>query len=88
MTQLQISLSDKAAEIVAREVQARGLAGPSEYIQELVLQEHEAIRAEIDALILEGLNSGPAFPIDDEWWERKRKELNAALISSENTSGR
>lgn len=82
MTQLQISLSDKAAAIVAREVQVRGLAGPSEYIQELVLQQHEAIRAEIDALILEGLNSGPAFPIDDEWWERKRAELQEQLTQS------
>jgi hypothetical protein len=79
MTRLQISLSDKAAEIVARAVKARGLAGPSEYIQELVLQEHQAIRAEIDALILEGLNSGPAFPIDAEWWKRKRTEWLAEL---------
>jgi hypothetical protein len=79
MTQLQISLSDKAAEIVAREVKARGLAGPSEYIQELVLQEHEAIRAEIDALLLEGLDSEPKFPVDAAWWERKRTEKRARL---------
>lgn len=79
MTQLQISLSDEAARIVEREVKARGLPGPSEFIQSLVLQQPETIRAEIDALILEGLNSGPAFPVDDEWWERKRSEWLSEL---------
>ena len=79
MTQLQISLSDEAARIVEREVKARGLPGPSEFIQSLVLQKHGTIRTEIDALILEGLDSGPAFPVDEEWWRRKRAELQARL---------
>jgi len=74
MTQLQISLSDEAAQIIDREVKARGLRDPSEFIQSLVLQEHDAIKGEIEALIAEGINSGPAFPIDDQWWEQKRLE--------------
>ena len=79
MTQIQISLTDEAAEIIDREVKARGLSGPSEFIQSLVLQEGVALRTEIDALILEGLDSGPAFPVDDAWWEKKRAELQARL---------
>ena len=77
MTQLQISLSDEAAEIIVREVKARGLASPGEFIQALVLREDAASNAETDALILEGLDSGPAFPVDDKWWENKRAELVA-----------
>jgi len=79
MTQLQISLTDEAAKIIEREVKVRGLTGPSEFIQALVLQENAA--SSIDALILEGLDSGPAFPVDDKWWERKRAELQARLDS-------
>ena len=75
MTQIRISLSDAAAEIVEREVKARGLSGPSEYIQSLVLQEHTASRSAIDSLIIQGLDSGAAFPLDDDWWERKRAEV-------------
>ena len=47
MTQLQISLTEEAAEIIEREVKARGLAGPSEFIQALVLQENAASRTAI-----------------------------------------
>lgn len=79
MTQLHISLTEEAAAIIQREVKARGLAGPSEFIQALVLQQDSTSKAAIDALILEGLDSGPAFPADDNWWERKRAELQARL---------
>ncbi|MBL8851799.1 MAG: hypothetical protein JNG89_19135 [Planctomycetaceae bacterium] len=79
MTHIQISLTDEVAKIIDREVKARGLAGPGEFIEALVLQESTASRTAIDALILEGLDSGPAFPVDEEWWERKRAELQARL---------
>lgn len=39
---------------------------------------------ELDALLLEGLDSGPAFPVDDAWWRRKRAELKERLKQSRN----
>ncbi len=45
----------------------------SEYVRELIRKDlqREAI-AQVDELLLEGLNSGPAVPMADEGWQELR----------------
>jgi antitoxin ParD1/3/4 len=33
----------------------------------------------VEALLLEGLDSGEKIEISDEWWEKKREELRERL---------
>lgn len=77
---------------VARESDAaerNRLVQAMESLQDLVDADHRAIDSgsiasspEIDALLLDGLNSGPPFPVDRAWWERKRADLKEQLKQS------
>lgn len=55
---------------------AGGYSTPSEYLREL-LRKDQKQRAEekLEALLLEGLNSGEPIEITPEYWERKRAQL-------------
>ncbi|REJ80050.1 MAG: ribbon-helix-helix protein, CopG family [Planctomycetota bacterium] len=79
MPQLQISLSDEAVDFIEREAKARGLRTSSELIQELVDREQANSRNELDQMLIDSLDSGPAFPITDEWWEQKRAQAAASM---------
>jgi len=48
----------------------------SEYVRELIRRDlqRDAI-AKVDALLLEGLNSGEPVPIDAQWWKDRHVEL-------------
>lgn len=76
MTSLNISLPSSLKEYVENQVQQSGFSTPSEYIRTLVRDDQKR-RAEqkLEALLLEGLNSGEPIEITPEYWERKRTEL-------------
>ena len=76
MTSLNISLSSSLKEFVETQVQESGFSTPSEYIRNLVRDDQKR-RAEekLEALLLEGLNSGEPIEITPEYWEKKRTQL-------------
>lgn len=76
MTSLNISLPESLKEYVEVQVSAGGYSTPSEYVRELLRQDQKQ-RAEekLEALLLEGLNSGEPIEISPEYWERKRAQL-------------
>lgn len=76
MTSLNISLPESLKEYVEVQVAAGGYSTPSEYLRELLRQDQKQ-RAEqkLEALLLEGLNSGDPIEITPEYWERKRTQL-------------
>lgn len=63
-------------EFVENQVQENGFSTPSEYIRSLV-REDQKRRAEekLEALLLEGLNSGSPIEVTPEFLERKRAQV-------------
>jgi len=76
MASLNISLPQSLKEYVEHQVSSGGYSTPSEYLRELLRQDQKQ-RAEqkLEALLLEGLNSGDPIEITPEYWERKRAQL-------------
>jgi antitoxin ParD1/3/4 len=76
MTTMNVSLPDDLKVFVDEQVATGGYGTTSEYIRELIREARKhAARQRLEALLLEGLNSGPATPMTDEWWAERRREL-------------
>ena len=76
MTSLNISLPQTLKDFVEGQVDTCGFSTPSEYVRALIRDDQKR-RAEerLEALLLEGLNSGEPIEITPEYWERKRAQL-------------
>ena len=76
LTSLNISLPLSLKEYVETQVQESGFSTPSEYIRNLVRDDQKRrAEAKLEALPLEGLNSGEPIEITPEYWEKKRAQL-------------
>lgn len=75
MTSMNISLPESLRSFVEEQVETEGYGTASEYIRELL---REAKRKKedkrIEALLIEGLDSGPAIEVTPEWWEQFKSE--------------
>jgi len=76
LASLNISLPQPLKDYVEAQVKEGGYSTPSEYVRELVRRDQKQ-RAEerLEALLLEGLNSGEPIEITPEYWENKRRQL-------------
>jgi antitoxin ParD1/3/4 len=76
MTTMNISLPETMKDFVDNQVQEGGYSTSSEYVRDLIRRD-QIRRAEqhLAALIMEGLESGPAIPADEDYWTRKRAAL-------------
>jgi antitoxin ParD1/3/4 len=76
MTSLNISLPQSLKDYVEDQVSTRGYSTPSEYLRELLrLDQKQRAEEKLEALLLEGLNSGSPIEITPDYWERKRTLL-------------
>ena len=76
MATLNISLPDTMKAFVEAEVAEGGYNTTSEYFRALVRQaQDQKARAQLEALLLEGLSSGEATPMTPEDWEDIRREV-------------
>jgi antitoxin ParD1/3/4 len=76
MSSLNISLPQSLKDYVEGQVKEGSYSTPSEYVRELLRQDQKRRAAEkLEALLLEGLNSGDPIKITPEYWENKRREL-------------
>lgn len=82
MTPLNISLPETIQSFVEQQVELGGYSNVSEYILHLILQE-QAKASRIEALLLEGLDSGEPIEVTDDWWEQKGVELMQGLQSTQ-----
>ena len=69
---MNISLPDTLKEFVDQQVARRGFGTSSEYIRELI--RHDQERAELRALLLEGLAS-PEELVDEAWFDSLRQGI-------------
>jgi antitoxin ParD1/3/4 len=78
---MNISLPDTLKRYVEQRVTEGGYGNTSEYIRELIRQDRDLRKAQaqerLEALLLEGLDSGEPVHATPEWFERRRDELIA-----------
>ena len=76
MTTVNISVPDSMKTFIDEQVAKGGYSTTSEYIRQLLRQEAERVaQARLEILLLEGLDSGEAIEINDDWWQQKRIQL-------------
>jgi antitoxin ParD1/3/4 len=75
MPTLHISLPESMQRFVEEQAKNRGYRTASEYLQTLIKEAQlQQAREELDAKLLEGLDSGPATPMTaGDWDELKRR---------------
>ncbi len=74
---LNISLPPSLKDYLDDQVKEGGYDTPSEYISELVREDQQRkAQARLEALLLEGINSGEPIEATPEYWERKRSQLS------------
>lgn len=89
MASLNISLPQTLKDYVEDQVRDSGYSTPSEYVRELLRQDqHRRAEQKLEALLLEGLNSGDPIKITPEYWESKRKQLVARHTARKTSAGR
>ncbi|MFH1741439.1 MAG: type II toxin-antitoxin system ParD family antitoxin [bacterium] len=76
METMNVALPVEMKEFVRDEVSQGGYSSTSEYIRALIRGEQKRkAEARLEALLLEGLNSGERIEVTDEYWQKKRAEL-------------
>ncbi|MUH00437.1 type II toxin-antitoxin system ParD family antitoxin [Scytonema sp. UIC 10036] len=76
MTTLNISLPEAMRAFIDEEVAKGGYSTASEYIRDLIRQaQKKAEEKKLEAMLLEGLDSGEPIEVTDEWWEQKRAQI-------------
>ncbi|MBD2179640.1 type II toxin-antitoxin system ParD family antitoxin [Planktothrix sp. FACHB-1355] len=76
MTNVNISLPESMRVFIEDQVTKGGYSTASEYIYHLIHQEQNRLaQAQMEELLLEGLDSGEPIEVTDEWWEQKRTDL-------------
>jgi antitoxin ParD1/3/4 len=80
METMNIALPEAMKHFVQERVAAGGYSSVSEYVRELIRADQKRKAEErIDALLLEGLDSGPPIPVTTEYWEEKKRRLTERL---------
>ncbi len=81
MTSMNVSLPEELKEYVEAQTKS-GYSTPSEYVRELIRGDQKRRSKEkLDALLLEGLNSGESIPVDAKFWSDLKHEALAKLES-------
>lgn len=77
MTSLNVSLPKPLKDYIDKRVVAGGYSTPSEYICELVHADRRRhYQAKLEALLLEGLESGPGIEVNEKFWAERHRRLS------------
>ena len=76
MDTMNIALPESLKQFVQERVTEGGYSSVSEYMRELIrLDQKRKTEERIDALLLEGINSGEPTAVTPEYWEEKKRKL-------------
>ena len=76
MQTMSISLPEPLKEFVDEQVNSGRHSSASDYVRELIRDDaRRKVGERLEALLLEGLNSGDPIPVTEEFWEERRGEL-------------
>ncbi|HEU5116097.1 MAG TPA: hypothetical protein VFT74_05410 [Isosphaeraceae bacterium] len=77
MTTLNLSVPERLREFVESQAVRKGFPSPDAYVLSLIEKERQAeVQARVEALLIEGLNSGPATEVNEEFWTARHRRLN------------
>jgi antitoxin ParD1/3/4 len=80
MTTLNISLPDSMRNFIEEQISQGTYSTASEYIRQLVREDQKRAQHEkLEALLLEGLDSGVPAEATEEWWKQKWIRLQEKL---------
>lgn len=83
MDTMNIALPESMKLFVQERVTAGGYSSVSEYVRELIRADQKRkVEERIDALLLEGLDSGPPIPVTQEYWDQKKRKLTERLVKA------
>ena len=85
---MNVSLPEDLKEYVEAQTKS-GYSTPNEYVRELIRGDQKRRASErLDALLLEGLNSGNSTPVNAKFWNDLKKDALAKLKSKKERSSR
>lgn len=74
-TTVTISMPETLREFVRERMGRKGFTNVSEYFRYLVREDQKReAQDRLEAMLIEGLESGPGETVTDEWWDRKIAE--------------
>lgn len=77
MSEISISLPESMRDFIEEQVAQGGYGTVSEYLRALVHEEQKRkARERLEALLLEGLESGPATEMTDADWDEMRRRFD------------
>ena len=77
MDALNVSLPKAMKEYVQERVKTGGYGNTSEYVRDLIRAEQkQRAKEELEALIMEGINSGPSTPMTKADWDQLRERIH------------
>lgn len=80
MDTMNVALPESMKHFVQERVSEGGYSSVSEYVRELIRADQKRRTEErIDALLLEGLDSGTTLPVPGDYWEEKKRRLTERL---------
>jgi antitoxin ParD1/3/4 len=83
METMNIALPESMKHFVQEQVAAGGYSSVSEYVRELIrVDQKRKTEERIDALLLEGLDSGSPIPVNEDYWEAKKRKLTERLAKA------
>lgn len=87
MKSMNISLPDSMRAYIEEQVASGGYSTVSEYFRELVRQDQKQKAQErLEVLLLEGLDSGTATPMNAEDWENIRQSVREQVAKRTRSS--
>ncbi|MEO1506727.1 MAG: type II toxin-antitoxin system ParD family antitoxin [Cyanobacteria bacterium J06633_23] len=71
---LNISLPEEVQPFLENQTAAAGYGSLGEYVYHLIVLEQARLaqQAQVDSLLVEGLDSGSPITVTNSWWEQKR----------------
>jgi len=79
MASINISLPEALLTFLKEQVKQQGFSTVSEYIRALLRenQKGKALQEKLDALLIEGLESGEPIRVDEEFWKKFERKTEA-----------
>lgn len=78
MTNLNLHLSDELQQFVIGQAEAGRFDGAAAYVEALIERAKNG-KGRLEALLIEGLDSGDPIPLDADQWSRIRSDVKQQL---------
>lgn len=75
MATMNISLPDELKQFIDAQVSEHGYGSSSEYLRDLIRKQRDVEK--LRHLLLEGANSGPATPMEPDFFDKMRQRARA-----------